>query len=70
MERRKRFGTWCGKNINDMRTIHYTFKCDGEVKKFTSDDDVSFSMLMRIADAWIESIELVDNEWFVVIYED
>lgn len=70
MKRRMRFGTWCKKDINDDRIIHYTFKCNGEVKKFTSEDELPRTMLSRLGKSWIKSIKLIDGEWFAELYED
>lgn len=79
MARRMRFGTWCKKNPDDETKIVYTFKMkewDGTVRPlyFTSEDDVSLSMINRMRNAWIESIKRVKNEfsdhWCVVLYED
>lgn len=71
MKRRMRFLTWCKKDVNDERKINYTLKTyEGTVLKFTSDEEQPYSMLTRLQNAWIESIELVNNEWFAVLYED
>ena len=70
-KRRMRFVTWCRKDINDERKINYTFKTyDGKVLKFTSDEEQPYSMLGRLQDAWIERIDLVNNEWFASLYEE
>ena len=70
MARRTRFVTWCRRDPDDERPIKYTFKSTDGIQKFTSDDVVSFSTMERIRNAWIESIELIDNTWNVVIYEE
>lgn len=78
-KRRVRFITWCRKSPDDETKIVYTYKmkeADGttETRYFTSEDIVSWSMLSRIRNAWVESIERVKNEfedvWNVVIYDD
>ncbi|MEE1078545.1 MAG: hypothetical protein UIC64_05770 [Agathobacter sp.] len=70
-KRRMRFVTWCKKDVNDERKINYTLKTyDGKVIKFTSDEPQPNSMLRRLQDAWIETIELVNNEWFATLYEE
>lgn len=75
MARRMRFGTWCRKDIKDETKIVYIFKTlnDGEMY-FTSDEEVSYSMLGRLRWAWIEKIERVTNgfsdHWLAVLYED
>ncbi|MBQ1789747.1 MAG: hypothetical protein II008_06195 [Oscillospiraceae bacterium] len=73
--RRIRFVTWCNRDVDDNTKIIYTFRMvngDGtqEVKHFTSDDEVPYSMLGRIQQAWIESIDLTAEGWNVTIYED
>lgn len=71
MKRRMRFVTWCKKDVNDERKINYTFKTyENEVLKFTSEEEQPGSMLVRLQNAWIDTIELVNNEWFVSLYED
>lgn len=79
MARRMRFGTWCRKDPEDTTKIVYTFRMkewDGyeHTALFTSDDPQSFSMLSRLREAWVESIERVQNgfsdHWAVVLYED
>lgn len=65
-----RFGTWAAKDVNDERKINYTFKHDGKVDTFTSDDCVPGITIGMIREARIESIKLVGDEWQVVIYED
>lgn len=79
MARRMRFKTWAKKDPDDSTKIVYTFKAkewDGSTRThyFTSEDNVPFSMLSRIREAWIEKVERVKNEfedvWNVVLYED
>ena len=79
MAKRMRFGTWCKKDPDDETKIVYTFKMkewDGSehTEYFTSEDQQSFSMLHRLRDSWIESIDRVKNEfedaWNVVLSED
>ena len=77
-KRRMRFKTWCAKDPDDERKINYTFK-DGRTHKtyyFTSENELDIFLFLRIQKAWIESIELVKNEfnnpegeWYVVLYE-
>ena len=69
-KRRTRFITWAKKDTKDTRRLVYTFKSDNGVEYFTSDDYVSPSMMNRIRYAWIDKIELIDNEWNVILYED
>lgn len=70
-KRRMRFVSWCKKDINDERKINYTLKTyDGKVLNFTSDEKQSCIMIFRLKYAWIEKIELVNNEWFVTLYEE
>lgn len=71
MKRRMRFVTWCKKDVNDERKINYTLKTyDDKVLKFTSEEEQPRSMLIRLQNAWIEKIELVNNEWFATLYEE
>lgn len=71
MKRRTRYINWCKKDANDERKINYTLKTyDGKLLKFTSEEAQPFSILERLRYAWIESIELINNEWNVVLYED
>lgn len=70
-KRRMRFVTWCKKDVNDERKIHYTLRTyDGKVLKFTSEEEQPRSMLNRVRNSWIDKIELVNNEWFVTLYEE
>ena len=71
MARRMRFVTWCKKDVNDERKIHYTLRTyDDNVLKFTSEEEQPRSMLNRVRNSWIDKIELVNNEWFVTLYEE
>ena len=69
-KRRTRFVTWCKRDPDDERRIKLTFKGSDGIMEFTSGDVVSRSMMERIRNAWVESIELINNVWNVVIYED
>lgn len=78
-KRRMRFITWCKKDLEDERKINYTFRNfeDGKDAHWTSEDTCNFSTMERIRNAWIESIELIKNEfnnpegeWYAVLYED
>lgn len=77
-KRRTRFITWCKRDPDDERKINYTFKySNGRIINFTSEDDVSLHTFLKIQNAWIESVELINNdsensagEWYVVLYED
>ena len=69
--KRMRFVTWCKKDVNDKRKINYTLKTyDDKVLNFTSEEEQPLSMLIRLQNAWIDKIELVNNEWFVTLYEE
>ena len=74
MKRRMRFITWAKKDPDDETPIRYEFKGKDRVWRFTSDDEVSYSMLERIRNAWVESIEKVSTDqgevWKAVLYED
>lgn len=70
-KRRMRFITWCKKDIHDERKINYTLKTyDNKIEKFTSEDSVTYSMMVRLQNAWVDTIELVNNEWNVLLYEE
>ena len=69
-KRRTRFITWAKRDPDDERPMKITFKGSDGTQKFKSYDVVSYSMMERIRYAWIESIDLVNDVWNVVIYED
>ena len=70
-KRRMRFVTWCKKDVNDERKINYTLKTyDYKVLNFTSEEEQTRSMLIRLQNAWIYKIKLVNNEWFANLYEE
>jgi len=70
-KRRMRFVTWCKKDVNDERKINYTLKTyDYKVLNFTSEEEQPRSMLIRLQNAWIDKIKLVNNEWFATLYEE
>ena len=70
-KRRMRFVTWCKKDVNDKRKINYTLKTyDYKVLNFTSEEEQPRSMLIRLQNAWIDKIKLVNNEWFATLYEE
>lgn len=75
-KRRTRFVTWCKRDPDDERKINYTFKhSNGCVSRFTSEDELSFHVFLKVQNAWIESIELVNQsedfagEWNIILYE-
>ena len=77
MARRMRFITWCKKDPEDERKINYTFKhSNGYVSHFTSESELSLHEFLKVQNAWIESIELINQsenfagEWVAVLYED
>ena len=66
-----KFVTWCKKDVNDERKINYTLKTyDDKVLNFTSEEEQQRSMLIRLQNAWIDKIKLVNNEWFANLYEE
>ena len=70
-KRRMRYVTRCKKDVNDKRKINYTLKTyDYKVLNFTSEEEQPRSMLIRLQNAWIDKIELVNNEWYVTLYEE
>ena len=71
MKRRTRFITWAKRDTNDERKINYTFRDrDGNTQAFTSDDYCGFVFMERLRQAWIETIELINGEWYATLYED
>ena len=70
-KRRTRFVTWCKRDPDDERKINYEFTdCNRHQYVFTSEDEVDLGLFRKISQAWIKNIELVDNEWYAVLYED
>ena len=70
MKGRKRYLTWCKEDPNDQRKINYKCHYDGRDITFTSDDNMSYSMLRWLQNwAMIDNIELRDNEWYVELSE-
>lgn len=65
------FQKWCRMDENDERKINYTLKgfWDGSEheEKFTSEDEVDSSTMLRIVNSTIENLNLVGDEWFVVL---
>ena len=77
MARRMRFKTWCAKDPDDERKINYTFKGNDKTYYFTSEDELDLFAFLRVQRAWVESVELIKNEfnnpegeWYAVLYED
>lgn len=69
--RGKRFSLWCRSDINDDRKINYTLNEQTltcvETQQFTSDDYVSLSLLTKVRHSTISDLQLIDNEWHVVL---
>lgn len=64
--RRTRIRTWARRDPEDDRTIHYTIKDEcGKVHKFTSLDTIEPSLFHKCVWAWIDKIELINNEWHI-----
>lgn len=65
------FQRWCALDPDDERKINYTLKGIWEGKKqetqFTSEDTIDGMMLYRVQNSKIENIELVNDEWCVVL---
>lgn len=65
------FKKWCALDPDDERKINYTLKghwgfAEHE-EHFTSEDTVEPITLTRVQNSIIEKVELVNNEWFVVL---
>jgi hypothetical protein len=77
MARRTRFITWAKKDPTDETPIQYTFHMKDwngfeHTEHFTSEEPVStvpHLTMTRLQQAWVKSVELVDNKWNVVLYE-
>lgn len=70
VKRRMRFLTWAKKDPEDETPIDYTFTwADGTVSQFTSEDEVSYSFIEMVRNAWVDTIEKIDGRWKVKIYE-
>ena len=68
--KRQRFFTWCVKDPLDERKINYTCRCGDELKKFTSEDSIPHYMLIWLKEsAMIDSVQLINNEWYVELSE-
>lgn len=69
-KRRQRFQKWCAKDPDDKRKINYLCHIGDEVDQFTSEDTKSFWIMEWLRnEAMIDSVELVDNEWYVELSE-
>lgn len=61
---------WCKKDPNDERKINYVFTAwDGKKQFFTSEDEVTGLMIVRLQQARVQRIRLVGNEWYVQLEE-
>lgn len=68
-KRRTRFKTWCKRDPDDERKINYrVLDYDGKVYTFTSEDEVSLSFFNKVSNAWIKNIDLINDEWYAVLY--
>ena len=79
MEKRIKLKNWWQEDIDDERKINYIFINNKTNKTyyFTNEDSLSYGITERLRHAWIESIELIQNEfnnpegeWYVTLYED
>lgn len=63
------FLEWCKLDKKDERKINYTLKyiTQDKTEQFTSDDILSGDYLIRLQNSTIESIKLIDNEWYAVL---
>jgi hypothetical protein len=63
------FQEWCGLDETDKRKINYTIAYTQAMQpvtaKFTSEDKVDRLMMHRIRNSIIDSIKLINNEWYV-----
>ena len=75
-KRRKRFLTWCNEDPTDDRYIHYTVHMDGETIYCDSDTELPvYTKENVITMGWlrdyamVDSVQLIDNEWYVELSE-
>lgn len=69
--RRTRFQTWAKRNPDDTTPMRITFNTyDDKVMHLESGKEISYSLMWRVQSAWIESVNLINDEWHIVIYED
>ena len=65
-----RFIDWCKKDPDDERKINYVFTAwNGNKQFFTSEDEVTPLMMLRLQEARVQRIRLVGNEWYVQVEE-
>lgn len=62
-----KFIEWCKQDITDERKINYTLNSN---IKFTSDDEVDFTIFSALRRAELLSATLIENEWFVNLSVD
>ena len=53
------FQEWCALDIEDERKINYELLKDGRVEHFTSDDEVSPSIMHFVRNATIQFLKLL-----------
>jgi hypothetical protein len=65
------FQEWCKLDNTDERKINYTLNYTQAMQpittNFTSEDEVDAMMMHRVQNSSIEKIELINNEWFVIL---
>lgn len=65
------FLEWCELDQNDERKINYNytgvFEGRKEVKQFSSEEEVDLPMILRLREATIKDVALVNDEWFIVL---
>ena len=65
-----RYIDWCRKDPDDERKINYVFtEWNGEKQSFTSEDEVTPLMMLRLQEARVQRIRLVGNEWYIQLEE-
>lgn len=68
----KKFTYWCRADLNDERKINYTVHHRSigqglQEFKFTSDEKVSWERIYDLREGRIHSLQLINNEWYVVV---
>lgn len=65
-----RYIDWCRKDPDDERKINYVFtEWNGEKQSFTSEDEVTPLMMLRLKEARVQRIRFVGNEWYIQLEE-
>ena len=61
---------WCMEDPDDERKINYSLEVQGEVFDFTSESNVSLSIMWALQASEIRNIGLIEGEWYADLYCD